>query len=446
MKQILFSCVGTSDPVRGEHDGPMLHILRHYRPTRAVLFFTPEIEALAAKDGRFEKTERWIWDHWGGYRPCFQHIRSSVTHAHDLDALDRPLHEAVALLSRENPDAEILINVSSGTPQMQMILSQLVMDTRYRARGIQVSNFENRSGRAQRTNDRAYDVELELECNEDELPEAENRCVEPEMYAIRREYLRRQIWVLLDKRNFEAVEQLSDSLPEELGHLARHLAARSRLQGTEALRRARELKQLPFRLYSYKSGSRGEYSQVCEYYLLMKNLVRAGNYTEFLLHMEPLTLTLQLALLDRLLLRHDCRIDAFFPREKGRRFFVPEKLQTALPELFRHYVARAQARHWELVRREPSTILCDELLSWFPALPEKAKQLFSHYDLLKDLRNQLAHTLSTVTEAEVKAACQVGTAKLLEEIEGTIISCYPVCDPVIFSVYDKSIDYIKHNL
>ena len=186
MKQILFSCAGTSDPVRGEHDGPMLHILRHYRPTAVYLFLTAEIEQYADADGRFEMTRAWICKHWDGYSPDFHYIRSGIRQAHDLDALDQPLHAAVDALIRENPDAEILFNLSSGTPQMQIILSQLAMDMRYRGRGVQVSNFEDSSGKAQRSNDKEYDVELELECDEDELPGAENRCSEPKMFAIHR--------------------------------------------------------------------------------------------------------------------------------------------------------------------------------------------------------------------------------------------------------------------
>lgn len=112
MKQILFSCLGTTDPVRGEHDGPMLHILRHYRPEGAYLFLTPEIREMAGKDSRFEKTGSWIATHWGGYRPEIRYIDSSVRNAHDIDELDRPLYEAMALISRENPEAEILINLT----------------------------------------------------------------------------------------------------------------------------------------------------------------------------------------------------------------------------------------------------------------------------------------------------------------------------------------------
>ncbi len=445
MKRILFSCVGTTDPVRGEHDGPMLHILRHYHPEKVWIFLTPEIRELGKSDDRFEKTRRWICEHWNGYCPEFHYIDSNIRNAHDIDALYLPLRETMAQLSREKPDAEILINLSSGTPQMQMILSQFAMDTRYHTRGIQVSNFERSSGKSQRANDKEYFVELELECNEDEQPDAENRCIEPEMFAIRREHLRKQITALLDARDFDAVEELRDSLPENLGNLISHLAARNRLQGTEAWRLAGLIKDLPFKLYAYKSGSREGYNAVSEYYLMMNNLVKAGNCTEFLLHLEPLTLTLQMAILNKLMQGTGYRIEDFLLMEKNRLKFDPFQMKSALPELYAHY-EQTIARSWEVRVNEISTYVCNDLLSYYPDVPEKAKSLFIHYDLLKDLRNQLAHTLCAVTAEDVKTACGVEATKLLEEIEATIIIGFPVCDPVVFSVYDKSIEYIKSSL
>jgi hypothetical protein len=427
----------------------MLHILRHYRPESVWLFLTPEIRQLAAGDERLEKTRAWITEHWKNYNPTFQFVNGCVHNAHDIDELDRPLTDAMAQLSRENPDAEILINVSSGTPQMQMILSQLAMDMRYRTKGIQVSNFEKASGRAQRTNDKEYDIELELECNEDELPGAENRCVEPEMYAVRREYLRRQITALLDERNFDAVEELMDSLPENLGKLAAHLAARSRLQGGEARRLAGDMKDLPFKLYAYKAGDRTKYNEVVEYYLRMRNLVLTGHYAEFVLNLEPLTLMLQLAALDMQLLlrRTGAQTADFIVEYRNHKYFDPSLLQNRVPELYRHFERAMQAKGWAIEKRDISTAACDILLDYYAEdVPETDRQLFAHYAGMKELRNQLAHTLHGITEADIKAACGVSAPKLLREIEGTIIHCYSACDPVIFSVYDKCIGFIKSNL
>ena len=38
--RVLFTPVGDTDPVRGYHDGGMLHILRHYAPVDRVLYFS----------------------------------------------------------------------------------------------------------------------------------------------------------------------------------------------------------------------------------------------------------------------------------------------------------------------------------------------------------------------------------------------------------------------
>ena len=443
MDQILFTCMGTSDPVRGEHDGPMLHILRHYRPSAVYLFLTAEIGEYADLDGRLEKTRDWMREHWDGYDPAFHCIRSGLRQAHDLDVLDEPLHEAVDKLLRENPDAEILFNLSSGTPQMQMILSQMAMDIRFRGRGIQIGNFEKSSGKAQRANDKQYDVTLELECNEDELPGAENRCSEPKMFAIHREYMRRQIGALLDARNFEAVEGLKEFLPEELRDLALHLAARNRLQQEEARRYERGLARLPFPLYPFRSGSRGKYSEVCEYYLLMKNLVKAGNCTEFLLHLEPLVLTLQTEILDALLQQEGSKLSDFVRSgDNGYPVFWPFLLKSKHPDLYAHYLRNVKGEK----ECDINTYLCNVLLSFYPTLPGKAQALFANYEALKELRNHLAHTLCTVTACEIKDACGVEPEQILPEIEQTLMALYPACDPAIFKVYDKSIQYLKDKL
>ena len=81
-----------------------------------------------------------------------------------------------------------------------------------------------------------------------------------------------------------------------------------------------------------------------------------------------------------------------------------------------------------------------------PEEPEAARQLFQHYALLKDLRNCLAHTLYLATEADLTADCGAAPGELLREIEQTILACYPACDPAVFSVYGKCIDYIKGRL
>lgn len=41
---ILFAPVGTTDPVRGFRDGPILQIIRHYHPQKVLLYYTQEMQ------------------------------------------------------------------------------------------------------------------------------------------------------------------------------------------------------------------------------------------------------------------------------------------------------------------------------------------------------------------------------------------------------------------
>ncbi len=55
---VLFSPVGMTDPIKGHKDGPMLHIVRYYRPKKVVLFLTGEIMERHEKDDRYCRTIR----------------------------------------------------------------------------------------------------------------------------------------------------------------------------------------------------------------------------------------------------------------------------------------------------------------------------------------------------------------------------------------------------
>lgn len=157
-------------------------------------------------------------------------MRTQIEDPSDMDAVGAPITEAVAKLVEEFPDSELLLNLSSGTPQMKIVLSFLAADVRLNARGIQVKNFERASGTTERTNAADYSVEDELECSEDEAPGAPNRCSEPELMHMQRQRAKEQLLALLDVRDYSAIYTMKN-LPSQLKALIGHLDARDQLQG-----------------------------------------------------------------------------------------------------------------------------------------------------------------------------------------------------------------------
>ena len=101
--KVLFSCMGTSDPVRGYRDGPLLHILRHYRPEKAVILLSDEARELDRKDGRLAAVKAFMAERWDGYRPEITVQHADLADPSDLDAVCRPITEAIRALSKEAP-------------------------------------------------------------------------------------------------------------------------------------------------------------------------------------------------------------------------------------------------------------------------------------------------------------------------------------------------------
>ena len=55
MKKVLISPVGLTDPLGSGFDGPLLHIVRHYRPDKIYILFT---NAMAKKENETKYIEK----------------------------------------------------------------------------------------------------------------------------------------------------------------------------------------------------------------------------------------------------------------------------------------------------------------------------------------------------------------------------------------------------
>lgn len=440
MKRILFSCVGTTDPVRGGHDGGMLHIMRHYRPEAVCLYITPEMARHEKRDDRYQRTFAYVREHWDGYDPMLLREYGDVEDASDLDALAGPMTDIMRRLRDEvgDEETEILVNLSSGTPQMQMVLAQLAQDLQYRARGVQVKNFERKAGSTERTNKNDYWVEGELACNEDEQPGAPNRCVEPQMLFLARQRQRQRIDALLDQHDYAAADTLSRELPPEAAAMVRHLKLRSELRDEEARKAAGGLK-LPFKLYPAKPGApaRSDYRAVSEFFLVLKNLQAARRYTELAVRLNPFVICLQKQLLRARLPFFDSLVDK-------KNNFYPNRLKKQDPAL----AQRLDGEMGSEVKQGPLSIkLLNRLLRLAGGQPEDESGLLERCERLnKAQRNDAAHALHAVTDDDIRGACGYTSARLLRELQALLERAYPECAPSLFDVYEQCEAYIRKRL
>lgn len=444
---ILFTCVGTSDPVRGYRDGGLLHIMRHYRPGKVYIFLSSEMEKHEAEDHRFSKTLQYARDHWADYDPQENWYRSHIENAADLDAVYEPLMDFFKQATQDNPDAQILINLSSGTPQMKIVLAQLTLNTQYRVRGIQVLNPEHASGSSERTNAKSYAIDEELELNEDNEADAPNRCTEPKMLSLQRSEQLKRVHALLDLRDYRALVSLRTILPENLQKLVQHLAARNDMQMEEAKKFARGL-TLPFKLYPARSSTNDSYRELSEYFLLLRNLQLTGRYSEFVLRLNPFLTTLACRLLE---LRIPDEFPVFITGTPSRRRFDPDKLASVLP-------AEKQALDNRLYRpAEAGDVSLHVLVQLLHVLGLPSESTLDLLDACLNLnqkqRNQTAHQLCATTAQDIINACvdskghHYNAAELIQRFCGLMKAAYSeYWDNDLLTIYDRCADYIKKNL
>lgn len=460
MADILFSCVGTTDPVRGYHDGGVMHIMRHYRPEKVYLFLSKEMGSLEDRDGRFQKMFDFIGEKWD-YHPDYRVERSNIDNVADLDEVNEPLRQFFREVSNENPQHRVLINLSSGTPQMKIVLALLALTTQHGKPvvGVQVSNPEKRAGTTERTNATNYSIDEELECNEEEERNEDGsfrepkRSSEPKMLALQREQRREQLRKLVERRDYQALEAMHNDLPADPAQLARHLAARIDLKLEEASKHAKGL-ELGFALYPALRATDQKYKELSEYYLLLRNLQLTQRYSEFVVRLNPFLTNLILRLVEQHL---PCPLGRILEyRTDGRICLDPGAMVREIPDIkselenrlykplepgFSLYVGIALLR--VLNDRCNPHFLTEEQLN----LLEGCKALNS------GKRNPVAHQLHSVTEQEIRDACvdthlkKYSSGEIVDMLGHMLKEAYPdVCDPRLFRIYDDCGKYILERL
>lgn len=285
---VLFSPIGRTDPVRNGFDGPFLHILRHYPVKKAVLYLTGETFALHRQDDRYLALARRV-SQQTVYEVCGD---DTLVQAQTFEIYDAPFRAAIEKLHRENPGCEVLVNISSGTPQMEASLYMLKAILPFRIRAIQVTSpakSSNESAHLGKTE--AMDPDALYAALRDNDPSAENRCVEVMGENAQAALLKKNILALIRGYDYAAALTLARGAAElfDPSFLAALEAAKQRL----ALETGQAAPALPGCFEEERPGLREAY----EYILMLDTLVEREAFGDYARALSPaLVALLELAL------------------------------------------------------------------------------------------------------------------------------------------------------
>lgn len=242
-KRVLFSGVGNSDPYRDDYDGSLLHIVRHYKPEKIYIYFTKE---MYAKEKKYNEIKRSIKALKNDVEIiCFPQDGKFIEDAHLYDVYINEFKKIIEQIVKENKDAEILFNISSGTPALKntiLLLSLIDKNIDNRSiKTIQVKSHNKGSNVKIKFTEIDSNTDIEKIVTEeliDNLPEAENRCIEEDYQLLKKEFIAVRIISLIRRYQYLSanflIKKNENLFSKRAVLLIEHLKNRSLLNIQEA--------------------------------------------------------------------------------------------------------------------------------------------------------------------------------------------------------------------
>ncbi|NLP31251.1 MAG: hypothetical protein GX363_09010 [Clostridiales bacterium] len=434
--RVLFTCVGSTDPVRSLRDGAMLHIIRHYRPEKVYIVLSKEMKQLNEVDHRFDiALDKFSKDF--NLRLEKEYIDSDIEDVSDFDAFGGLFNDQMKSIRDENPNAEILLNLSSGTPQMKVSMCLLAQEPKFgRVRAVQVKTPEESSNKSLANTHKTYSAYEEIELNEDNEDGAPNRCTEPQLMQVRKALILKQIAALINSYHYEQARLLITDYygmdaDNKVLKIIDHLISRQKLKKDRGIGKL----GIDFNFYPVEEEP---FCGLIDYYMMLNNLRKIGRMSEFMLRLNPYIIRLQEEFLARIFGFDLTRIT--YTRASDEDKLSREKLEAANHELL-DYLDRFY-RGGLKDNTNISMNLLNGMLKYFDNQNgQKYRKYIDFFELCeganKYLRNKVAHTLSEISEAEINQYAKMSSDRILKEIQKSISFIYKgTLPPNAFTIYD----------
>ncbi|MGN0256261.1 MAG: type III-A CRISPR-associated CARF protein Csm6 [Chordicoccus sp.] len=407
---ILFSPIGGTDPISNYncYDGSMLHIARHYQPTRIILYMSKLMLEWQAEDDRYRYALSKLFEMQGRTGVEIKEIeRPELTDVQEFDFFYKEFRTILMKIREEMDDSDqLLINVSSGTPAMKSGLLVLQTLGEIPSKTIQVitpaRDINNHIHKD-------YDVKTLWELDPDNEPDAQNRCKEvhcPTLSRMEHEEMIRQHVSVYD---YEAALTVADSMPgkEELSYRNLLEFGRARLQ-LDFPRADSLMRKIGVDFYPIKTGNE---KMLFEYALGLDIRNRRGEYADFIRAITPI-----LADLFKLALKKQCslNISDYTNTSEGKESWDEKKLvgTNVLRILEDAYQYRRGFQYGYVKSDHLLNLICgfsddDTLKSLMTDL----------HSVEEKIRNIAAHQIVSITEEKIRKMTGFTPNQIMEKIK-----------------------------
>ena len=271
--KVLISAVGDTDPIRNFHDGALVHIARKYRPDKIIIVFS---ERTISKKDDIEKVIRSIDSE---YLPEIVYHEPIILN-NEVHIFDTMYDQFESIIQQYyTKDDELLLNLSSATPQVKAALFIINRLSEINVKAIQVPTPVNDSNENV-PHDNVEDIDILIDTNEDNVEDFVDRTLEDESEKFLHALMKKTLRDFIKKYDYKASLEIANQLPDFPGLKD----CRKRLQDiVDSLDR----QDVPQILQKKKWSE--EQKKVLNAYLTIDLQKERGNYSEGLIRIKNLT-------------------------------------------------------------------------------------------------------------------------------------------------------------
>lgn len=197
----LISCIGDTDPIRNRHDGALLHLVRVFRPKKILLIYS---ERALSKETNILLALNSI----DGYNPMIEKSDEVISDSEVFifDKMYEVLNGIISKYSKE--DEDLILNLSSGTPQMKSALFTInrLKDINVKAYQVVTPSHSSNEGIK---HDNNLDIDYLISTNLDNRVDFEKRILEDKAEKFQQTLIKRTMKDLLNSFDYESLYNLS---------------------------------------------------------------------------------------------------------------------------------------------------------------------------------------------------------------------------------------------
>lgn len=368
--KILISAVGDTDPIRNFHDGPLLHIVRVYRPEKIVLVHS---ERSLTKHDKLVKALKSIKDYSpeiiqdGGVLPDAQ-----------VAIFDKMYDTVSSIVKKYISDDEIILNISSATPQIISAMFAVNRISDFNVTAVQVVTPQHKSNEGLR-HDNQEDIDTLIETNLDNQSDYENRTLEDTGMKFSLDLTKRNLKALIDNYDYQGALELLRALklPKKQESFSNIKELRKKL--TE-ISDTIKIQGMPDKIVKAKLSTKAQ--SALNSYLNIDRNHKQGNIAEVLIRVKSLVEFI----LENYLNNHF--LDVITYKEDGKPFLNASKY----PEILKKFQEDAKMRGQEYHSGYLSLPAYIGILKFFEPNHDLLKHIYDIQEI-NQVRNQVAHSL-----------------------------------------------------